>query len=254
MKRINKHIPFAPRVFARRFGVPRSREAKKAHNKNPKNGGVSTRSSAQQQQQLTYSTYSISYFKVFVYTLFPPAAFLLAMLLIPFPPKVAKAVISMCDSFLFLQPHPTVPLSLFWCVVTLSAVTFLLHMDNLTLLHAKYRGFGHEPGTPMEDRDRALIKLLAEERNCWICGCNLVLWVGVHRYRSLLKRYYRSEDQKSAILIEKQRVLALFSQSQMDINASRNYNGIHSGGGDIEVEEEEHVLVEEEDVQNKKTD
>jgi hypothetical protein len=74
--------------------------------------------------------YRISYFKVFVFTLFPPALLLLGLLLIPFPPRVAKAVIRVCDSFLFLQPHPNIPLSLFWCVLTLSAATFLIHVSS----------------------------------------------------------------------------------------------------------------------------
>ncbi|KAH9260716.1 hypothetical protein BASA81_001183 [Batrachochytrium salamandrivorans] len=199
------------------------------------------------------SACSLSYFKVFVYTLFPPAFFLLALLLIPFPPKVAKVVIRLCDSFLFWQPHPAVPLSLFWCVVTVSAVTFLLHMDNLNKLHNDYRGGERHvnTGSVVEDRSRVLIKLLAEERNCWICGCNLMLWVGVHRYRNLLKAYYRSQDEKSAVIVEKQRVLHLFSQSQSDhaqAAADRAASNVARGGG-LDVEEEE---VEPKPVQVKK--
>lgn len=61
-------------------------------------------------------------------------------------------------------------------------------------LHKQYRG--KEFGATFEDRDRLLIKLLAEERNCWISGCCLTLWIGVHRYRSLLKKYYKLEDER----------------------------------------------------------
>lgn len=179
---------------------------------------------------------------MFVYTLFPPAFFLLTLLLVPFPPKVAKAVIRLCDSFLFWQPHPSVPLSLFWCVVTVSAVTFLLHMDNLNKLHNDYRGGERHvsTGSVVEDRSRVLIKLLAEERNCWICGCNLLLWIGVHRYRNLLKAYYRSQDEKAAVIVEKQRVLTLFSQSQSDhAQASADRAASTARGAVIEEEEEE---------------
>jgi hypothetical protein len=42
-----------------------------------------------------------------------------------------------------------------------------------------------------------LIKLLAEERNCWIAGCCFTLWFGVHRYRSLLKKFYKLQDEKN---------------------------------------------------------
>ena len=61
-------------------------------------------------------------------------------------------------------------------------------------LHKQYRGQSHQ--STFEDRDRLLIRLLAEERNSWISGCCLTLWLGVHRYRSLLKKYYKLDDEK----------------------------------------------------------
>jgi hypothetical protein len=66
----------------------------------------------------------------------------------------------------------------------------------MNTLHQQYKGREQRGGT-FEDKDRLLIKLLAEERNCWISGCCLALWIGVHRYRSLLKKYYRLEDERS---------------------------------------------------------
>lgn len=71
----------------------------------------------------------------------------------------------------------------------------MVHLDEMNQLHKQYKG--REEGRTFEDKDRLLIKLLAEERNCWISGCCLALWIGVHRYRSLLKKYYKLEDDRS---------------------------------------------------------
>jgi hypothetical protein len=144
----------------------------------------------------------ISFFKVFVYALFPPAALLLMLLLLPFPQRVARAVIQLCDAFLFLQPHPQVPLSLFWIVFGISSLTFSVHMDELVRIQKEYRGFQQER---FEDRNRLQVKLLAEERNCWISGCCLTLWLGVHRYRSLLKKYYKLEDERAELFAQSKR-------------------------------------------------
>src|SRR4051794_29719780 len=70
-------------------------------------------------------------------------------------------------------------------------------MDEMNQLQRQYRG--KEYNQTFEDKDRLLIKLLAEERNCWISGCCLALWIGVHRYRSLLKKYYRLQDEGMVI-------------------------------------------------------
>ena len=89
-------------------------------------------------------------------------------------------MIQLCDSFLFLQLHPYVPISLFWVVLSISAVTFFIHvsectksfenttdtdnarkqLDEMNTLHKQYRG--REFAQTFEDKDRILIKLLAE--------------------------------------------------------------------------------------------
>jgi hypothetical protein len=42
--------------------------------------------------------------------------------------------------------------------------------------------------------DRTLARLMAAERNVWISGSAFGLWVILHRYRSMLKKYYRFID------------------------------------------------------------
>lgn len=69
-------------------------------------------------------------FQLFISAVLPPALLMLALLLLPLPPKVAKSVITLCDAVLFSLPHPNVPLSLFWIVFGLSAATFLIFLDD----------------------------------------------------------------------------------------------------------------------------
>jgi len=153
-----------------------------------------------------------SYFKFFVFMLFPPAAFLLALLVFPFPAFITKRVVHLTDAVLFWRPHPTVPLSLFWCVLLLSFLTFAETMLSIREANAEYQESKHGGRS-----ERALIKLLVEQRNGWISGefyyleggaqtndnvaftCMYVgfafiLWFLLHRYRSFLKKYYALED------------------------------------------------------------
>ena len=58
------------------------------------------------------------------------------------------------------------------------------------------------------DRHRSHVKLLAEQRNAWISGFAFVLWVILHRYRSLLKQNYRLQD-KLAERVDQERQAAL---------------------------------------------
>ena len=115
-------------------------------------------------------------------------ALLLLLLVAPFPRPVQRFVVSLCDSVLFWQPHPNVPLSFFWVVLLLSVLTFVAVAQDMMELHAAYHS-----GAPKSER--VLIKLLAEERNAWISGCCAALWVGLHRYRSLLKKLHAAHEQ-----------------------------------------------------------
>jgi len=149
-------------------------------------------------QKLGFETKMITYLKVFVFGLFPPALILLALLLAPLPSTFGKSLIQLCDAILFHQPHPNVPLSIFWLVFCICTVTFVANFDELLKTqHEYHRGHHHHHQESFEDRDRLRIQLLADERNCWIAAACWGLWVCLHRYRSLLKRCYKLEDENA---------------------------------------------------------
>jgi hypothetical protein len=133
----------------------------------------------------------MTYFKVFVFLLFPPAALLLTLLVLPFPLPVTKLIIRWCDKLLFWRPHPHIPLSLFWCVLALSFLTFAETFSDMGQAWTEY----HESKKAGRS-DRTLIRLMAEERNAWISGFAFVLWVLLHRFRNLLKQNHRLIDEK----------------------------------------------------------
>lgn len=74
-----------------------------------------------------------------------------------------------------------------------------------------------EKGSFFKDRDRWVIKILGAERGCWISGCCLLMWVFIHRYRGLLKRFLNLKDdlREKNLLIQQQRELILSLQSQL---------------------------------------
>ena len=131
----------------------------------------------------------ITYFKVFVFLLFPPAAFLLTLLVLPLPIFMTKKIINVCDLFLFCRPHPYIPISLFWCVMILSLITFFE-----TYADMKQASIDYVSSRKAGNFDRSLVRLMAEERNAWISGFATVLWVLLHRFRNLLKKYYNLMD------------------------------------------------------------
>ena len=90
-------------------------------------------------------------------------------------------------------------------------------LDELNKLTKEYRGEKdfHKGNIPVEDRDRLLIKLLAEERNCWIAGSCVFLWIGVHRYRSLLKKYLKADAEKE----QAQKLLLDFQKARVPVAA-----------------------------------
>lgn len=51
--------------------------------------------------------------------------------------------------------------------------------------------------------DRSLARLMAEERNAWISGSALGLWIILHRYRNLLKKYHRLLDGIESLKMDK---------------------------------------------------
>lgn len=133
---------------------------------------------------------AVSYFGIFVYLLFPPVVVLLALLLLPLPGKVHRAVVHLCDTILFLEPHPDIKLSLFWLILLLAGTTFIVQLNTMNDYKKVYKRVKESGG----EKEDALIDLLASERNVWISGAAFCGWLILHRYRSLLKKYYRLED------------------------------------------------------------
>jgi hypothetical protein len=136
----------------------------------------------------------ISYFKVFVYLLFPPAALLITLLIIPFPTLITRKIIALCDSILFCRPHPYIPIPLFWCVLLLSFLTFMEMYNDLKLVRVDY-----EMAKKGGNFDKQLIKLMVEERNLWISGFAFVLWVLLYKLCYLLKAYYDLNEQFKSV-------------------------------------------------------
>jgi hypothetical protein len=144
-------------------------------------------------------TKMLSYFSLFTWSLFPPAALLIALLILPFPHKVNRAVVGLCDAVLFWNPHPSIPgLSLFWLVFLIGGITFLAVLEELKSRVDDY--YTHKT-------ERGLVSLLAAERNAWISGCFTTLWVILHRYRSLLKKYHNLREQVKPVQQQQQPVV-----------------------------------------------
>lgn len=139
-------------------------------------------------------TVLISYFRIFVYALFPPAGVLLLLLMTPLPRSLQKSVVNLCDGVLFWQPHARVPLSLFSLVVGISALTLLVVLQDLFTLREQYEASPDKP-------ERTLVRILAEERNAWISASCIALWSIAHRFRSLMRKYHDavgSGDEKAS--------------------------------------------------------
>ncbi len=131
----------------------------------------------------------ISYFKIFVYFLFPPAAALIALLLFPFPNMIKRQIVRLCDNVLYWRPHPYIPVSLIGCVLIVSALTFVQMHADLNQVYQDYT-IAKKNG----NSDRQLVKLMAEERNIWISGSAFWLWVVLYSYINTLKKYFKLVD------------------------------------------------------------
>lgn len=132
----------------------------------------------------------VSYFSLFVNFMFPIPAILLALLLFPLPSKVQESVVQLADSVLFFEPHPQVKISLFWLCFGVAAVTLYLAYQEYDERKDIYLSVKRSGG----QESPALVKLMASERNCWISLTATLLWLMLHRYRSLLKRCRKAES------------------------------------------------------------
>mmetsp|Transcript_14438 Transcript_14438/g.25697 ORF Transcript_14438/g.25697 Transcript_14438/m.25697 type:complete len:129 (+) Transcript_14438:507-893(+) len=123
-------------------------------------------------------------------TMVVPGALLL-LLLMPLPRKVQNVLVTVCDKMLFLRPHPYLNLSVFWLYLLISVGAFLFAVMSMHKAREHYVMVRGVAGDALEPR----VKLLAAERNVWITGSAWVLWVLLHRFRSLQRRYNQLLDQ-----------------------------------------------------------
>uniref|UniRef100_A0A7S2S677 BAP29/BAP31 transmembrane domain-containing protein n=1 Tax=Mucochytrium quahogii TaxID=96639 RepID=A0A7S2S677_9STRA len=135
-----------------------------------------------------------TFFKAFVWVMFPPPAILAVLLLLPLPRGVTTAIVHLCDSILFMQPHPGIGLSLFWLCFGVSCFTFFASFNSILEKKEVYDSVKMSGG----NTSPALIKLLAAERNAWISGTACCLWLFLHRFRHLMKRTMYLEEQVEA--------------------------------------------------------
>jgi len=132
----------------------------------------------------------MSYIAFFTASLFRPGAVLLALLLAPLPNKLTASVVKLSDLILFAKLHPQIPISVFWLILTSCAVTLTSNCYELRNLRQGYRLEKRIHGTFFKDKDRWLVDLLSKERNLWISALCGIIWIVIHRHRSLLKESF----------------------------------------------------------------
>jgi len=137
---------------------------------------------------------AVTYFKVFFYVFFPVPLLLLGLLMLPLPKTLQNGIIKLCDAILFMKPHPSFKISLFWLCFLLSAVTFGLSFQAVLEKQEIYQSARKATGGSQDSK----IALLGAERNLWISGCSTGLWVILYRYRSLQKRCNVAEEAQRA--------------------------------------------------------
>eukprot|EP00515_Schizochytrium_aggregatum_P000579 CAMPEP_0202040404 /NCGR_PEP_ID=MMETSP0962-20130828/20552_1 /ASSEMBLY_ACC=CAM_ASM_000488 /TAXON_ID=4773 /ORGANISM="Schizochytrium aggregatum, Strain ATCC28209" /LENGTH=147 /DNA_ID=CAMNT_0048604677 /DNA_START=77 /DNA_END=520 /DNA_ORIENTATION=- len=140
---------------------------------------------------------ALSYFKTFVWVMFPPPLLLLGLLLLPLPNALRNATLRFSDSVLFLKVHPSLKLSLFWFCLLLSTLTFLSCIQAVAEKREIYQS-AKINGNACEQ----LVKLLGAERNAWISGTACALWVILHRFRSVFKAHRMLEMQVEAAVAQ----------------------------------------------------
>lgn len=139
-----------------------------------------------------------SFFSLFVYVFFPLPALLLVLLMLPLPGGVKNWLVKLTDGILFVHPHPNIPLSLFWLSLGVSAVTLFSSYQSYSKNQESYASVRANGGLLLEPR----IKLLASERNLWISASATCLWIILHRFRNLQKRFHRLELELSTFEAE----------------------------------------------------
>lgn len=137
---------------------------------------------------------AMSYFKLFVYGLFPIPVILLGLLIFPLPRSVHKVVLKLTDSVLFYHPHPNLKISLYWICLLISLFTMFTSYQSYDDKKFTYYNIKEHGGSS----DTALMKLLGAERNVWIATTGTGLWFLLHRFRSMFKKLILAEDSMKA--------------------------------------------------------
>jgi hypothetical protein len=82
-----------------------------------------------------------------------------------------------------------------------------------------------------------VVKILGAERGCWISGCSLLMWICLHRYRSLLKTHLAVQEQLDAMkcaLDEAKRIQVIAAQRQAaSLNSITAANSAPSKNTDV---------------------
>lgn len=126
----------------------------------------------------------------FCWVMLPIPAVLIILLLLPSPAFVRNSIVNLCDSILFVKPHPQIPLSLFWVCQLACVIIFFGCVNTYLKSYEDYKSnknFGERPK----------IKLLAAERNVWLSLYATSMWFFLHRYRHLQKKYIALEKETS---------------------------------------------------------
>lgn len=127
-----------------------------------------------------------SYFRVFVYAIFPLPAFTLLLLICPFPNYILKKIVNFVDTIMKVKPYPTINVSLLQLVLVISAATFFemyFDLKNIENDHENAKKLG-------SNSDRLLIKMLREQRNIWISSCAFCSWLILYMLCDLFKKYF----------------------------------------------------------------
>jgi hypothetical protein len=110
---------------------------------------------------------------------------------------VTRFILKACDGILFFRPHPQVPISLFWLVISAALATMLDNVREYRALTTLQAGKHANP--------KMAIRLLVKERNYWVASFVLLLFVCIHQFRHQLKEYQRLKQRFLPLLPSNER-------------------------------------------------
>lgn len=126
---------------------------------------------------------AISFAKFFVMALFPVPVVMLVMLLAPLPKFVLRHSVNFTDHVLMIVPHPYIPVSLYTIMVFMAMANFgnnYLVMNKAAELYYEVKHTGGITSAP-------LVSMMAAERNLWMSGCAMMMWIVLGRVAVLVR-------------------------------------------------------------------